>query len=425
MATIWTIALFVISLNPIGAVVALVISLIDLIVVFATLGEWNIARAITVFFYEAMVLTYLDTADFTGAGATPLDPDHGMEVGGGVKVTDRFVGTVKRTGDADGDDLEDSYVHGGLGASALGAIAAPKLVPMECSISGRTKTCQHNVQADYRFDSPQVNAWLSFHHRIRAVHYTQGCTLAGLICWRDWHQTCLPEDLDEDEQWGWNGFHVDVLPNTLPGLLAWDVALDNPDRDGDEILNGVEVSSLGTDPDNWDTDGDGLSDKFEFDAQADLGTDPLSADTDGDGLSDGLEYRVRTRIGNPDSDSDGLLDSEEVYHQDGTGEWVGGWQVNLPDVAQPQTAWVLSDPLQADADHDHLNDFSERANGTSPYGFNDAPRLMLEADPLAANPDGTMGAYLEPGDAVTLTLTLDSVGPLPITTDLTSACQAF
>ena len=47
---------------------------------------------------------------------------------------------------------------------------------------------------------------------------------------------------------------------------------------------------MGTNPDNADTDGDGLSDSLEVD----LGTNPLLSDSDGDGYSDSEEQQEGT-----------------------------------------------------------------------------------------------------------------------------------
>ncbi|EKE05550.1 MAG: hypothetical protein ACD_19C00220G0003 [uncultured bacterium] len=58
---------------------------------------------------------------------------------------------------------------------------------------------------------------------------------------------------------------------------------DDLDRDG--ILD-VEEEKLGTSNKEFDTDGDGLSDKIEIEV---LGTDPTNPDTDGDGFADGYE----------------------------------------------------------------------------------------------------------------------------------------
>ncbi len=64
---------------------------------------------------------------------------------------------------------------------------------------------------------------------------------------------------------------------------------DNPDSDGDGVLDGAEVAG-GTDPLNADSDSDGLTDGAEIA----LGTDPTSADSDGDGVSDGAEVATKT-----------------------------------------------------------------------------------------------------------------------------------
>lgn len=57
------------------------------------------------------------------------------------------------------------------------------------------------------------------------------------------------------------------------------------DKDGDLISDDKEVE-LGTNPNEGDTDGDGIPDQLEIDQ---FKTDPLNPDTDGDGYWDGLE----------------------------------------------------------------------------------------------------------------------------------------
>ena len=59
-----------------------------------------------------------------------------------------------------------------------------------------------------------------------------------------------------------------------------------------------------------DSDGDGLTDRFE----EEIGTDPYDEDSDGDGLKDGEEVNSwKTDPLNPDSDYDRLKDGEEVH----------------------------------------------------------------------------------------------------------------
>lgn len=60
---------------------------------------------------------------------------------------------------------------------------------------------------------------------------------------------------------------------------------DTIDTDEDDLSDEKEIE-FGTDPRNWDTDGDGLGDGVEV---LNWGTDPLNPDTDGDGYADGAE----------------------------------------------------------------------------------------------------------------------------------------
>ena len=89
------------------------------------------------------------------------------------------------------------------------------------------------------------------------------------------------------------------------GEFEMGTILDNPDSDGDTLLDGVETntgtwvseSDRGTDPLSADTDGDGLADGVEnhdltYDRQnpeTQPGSDPNNANTDGDAALDGLE----------------------------------------------------------------------------------------------------------------------------------------
>ena len=105
---------------------------------------------------------------------------------------------------------------------------------------------------------------------------------------------------------------TDHAGNPLESAVTWSFVLfgqkaDDRDRDG---VPDVLEPFLGLDPDDPDTDdngiddgledfdGDGLANAFEFL----LGTDPTRPDTDGDGVLDGQG----------DSDDDGLLDGVEV-----------------------------------------------------------------------------------------------------------------
>ena len=62
------------------------------------------------------------------------------------------------------------------------------------------------------------------------------------------------------------------------------------DTDYDELNDGYEYNTTGTDPLKYDTDEDGFSDKEELD----LGLDPFNADSDGNGIADGDELIAQT-----------------------------------------------------------------------------------------------------------------------------------
>ena len=174
-----------------------------------------------------------------------------------------------------------------------------------------------------------------------------------------------------------------------------------------------------------DYDGDGLSDKFEFDQNGALGTNAFVYDTDGDGLSDGFEYQIGTRIDDKDSDVDGLSDDVEVYHPTSSDTWDGGWDIELPAYGPvgPNgrsliTVRVFSDPLNADTDGDGLSDFAEKQNGTSPTAFNRAPRVELTGQPTAVSPQGISAVYVKPGDLITLSTRLEVYPPYVVTTTM-------
>ena len=92
------------------------------------------------------------------------------------------------------------------------------------------------------------------------------------------------------------------------------------DRDGDGLYDDDETTVYGTNPDAFDSDGDGSGDGEEVY----LGTDPLTAnaalvraDSDGDGLFDDDEtaiYGTNPRVF--DTDGDGVGDGEEVFNSD-------------------------------------------------------------------------------------------------------------
>lgn len=133
------------------------------------------------------------------------------------------------------------------------------------------------------------------------------------------------------------------------------------DTDGDGLDDDDEANTYATDPDDADSDNDGVDDGTEI-AE---GTDPNSTDTDGDGLEDGSESSLGTDPNNADSDGDGLSDGEEVntYGSDPLDSDSDG--DGLEDGEEVLT--IGSDPVDSDSDDDGLEDGEEvQSTGTDP-----------------------------------------------------------
>lgn len=86
---------------------------------------------------------------------------------------------------------------------------------------------------------------------------------------------------------------------------------DDEDFDEDGLTN-LEEYTVSTNPWNDDSDGDELKDGEEINT---YGTDPLKKDTDDDGLEDNDEISFGTDPTNPDTDGNGILDGDEKYSQ--------------------------------------------------------------------------------------------------------------
>ncbi len=179
------------------------------------------------------------------------------------------------------------------------------------------------------------------------------------------------------------------------------------DRDFDGLLDRDETGTYRTDPDNRDTDGDGLNDGEEIP----LGTSPMRADTDGDGLSDGDEVRsYGTDPLRKDSDGDSLTDMDEIRH--GTSPTRADSDSDgLPDSVElsrgtdplnrdtdgdglPDGLESISSPLLRDTDSDGLDDATESAHALRPHdgdfdadGMPDYLEIQIGTDPKKPDTD--------------------------------------
>ncbi len=206
----------------------------------------------------------------------------------------------------------------------------------------------------------------------------------------------------------------DGLTNKEEKVLGTDP--DNPDTDGDGLSDGEEIHTYKTNPLNGDSDNDGLKDGAEVIQHK---TDPTKADTDNDGLKDGEEINTyKTDPINPDTDNDGLKDAQEINvnrtdplksdtDNDGLkdGEEINTYKTNplnpdtdgdgLKDAEEINT--YKTDPLNPDTDGDGLKDGAEvNTHKTDPLksdtdndGLKDGDEAnMHKTDPLKADTDG-------------------------------------
>jgi hypothetical protein len=134
----------------------------------------------------------------------------------------------------------------------------------------------------------------------------------------------------------------------------------DPDADG---LSNVDEFTRNTDPQDSDSDNDGLKDGDEVVVYQ---TNPLSDDTDADGLKDGAE--VTTYFTNPkiaDSDGDGLTDGAEVLT-------------------------YMTNPLVVDTDNDGFGDGLEVRSGSNPNNASSIPaNVALAGTAIMGTNDGT------------------------------------
>ena len=199
---------------------------------------------------------------------------------------------------------------------------------------------------------------------------------------------------------------------------------DTRDTDCDGLSDAEEFSTVygagrHTDPNNADSDGDGIPDGVELgrtsspdpkcqgifkpDADPTTTTDPTLADTDQDGIPDGIEdanhdgkfEQGETDPNNPDTDGDQLSDGCEDHNHNGvvdTGE---------------------TDPRLRDTDHDGLPDGLEDKNHNCKVdpGETDPTNPDTDGDGI---PDGTEDAnhngIVDPGETNPLVPDVDSDG---------------
>jgi hypothetical protein len=169
---------------------------------------------------------------------------------------------------------------------------------------------------------------------------------------------------------------VGADPFDMPGAALPSAVLGGPgqtDSDGDGLTDRFEAL-LHTDPNRADSDGDGLSDTAETAAYH---TDPLRADTNADGVADPMavatggdpgratlpQEAADARFGGMqtlDTDQDGLSD----YYERTIGTRVDVADSDSDGLSDGIEQGLGSNPNSIDTDRDGLTDFFEQQAGT-------------------------------------------------------------
>ena len=175
--------------------------------------------------------------------------------------------------------------------------------------------------------------------------------------------------------------NADVDEDTIPNIDEVDVYHTNPlnpDSDFDGLTDGEEIFVYFTNAFSSDTDEDGIPDKYEIDHPNILDpNNPNDAfeDPDGDGLLNVHEVSYNTDPEDPDTDDDGLTDGDEVLRYytnplipDADADIDGDGLTNVQEVDIYGT-----DPSLPDSDGDGYTDGEEVAEGTDPLDKNSFP----------------------------------------------------
>ena len=178
-------------------------------------------------------------------------------------------------------------------------------------------------------------------------------------------------DLDSDGLTNLDEFQLGTEPNNTDtdsdGLLDGDevnryqTSPQLADSDGDLLLDGLEVELL-SNPLSSDSDNDGLLDHYEYSFGTDINVDDAGNDLDSDGLTNLEEFQLGTEPNNTDTDSDGLLDGDEVNRHQTNPQLGDSDGDRLLDGLEVE---LLSNPLSSDSDNDGLLDHYEYTFGTN------------------------------------------------------------
>jgi hypothetical protein len=254
--------------------------------------------------------------------------------------------------DSDGDELSDLF--------ELGIIIADDASDADCTVRPAVTMISDPIMADtdsdglddkqefeFVFEGYSETIKLELNDPALNIDAMMQDTDGDLIC--DAHEVIVystnPAEADSDDdglsdsiELGLNITAVDC-DNILPMSASTNPMVRDTDEDG--LLDGQEVLFTKTDPNDKDSDDNGVNDGNE--------------DRDGDGLSDSIELNITlTDFENIDSDGDGLADADDDQDSDGLS--------NAKEILIGTCAAFhpVRCPTPQDTDNDGLTDFEEQ-----------------------------------------------------------------
>ena len=443
--TIIAILMFVLSCTVVGAIIVAIFAIVDfLITLFGdfSVSGWiaeQIAKAL--YHYEVIVTPGVNIANMD---MQPADPGLGMASSNFLNITTTLTNTVTHKDPEDWRVVPympifytDRYLRSSTIWNQLSTISQTVIVSRYAMSNEWNVTHDHDWGATDMRRATTTPVVAVSNVPLRAginmtvpLYLNSGFALPGASCWTipipipvppfyipvpvcylEDFETSVPQDIG-------SSMFFDIFPPTLDEFysLTWANFGPQKDHDSDGLFSTI---TGGNDPNDntWDTDADGLSDRYEVEMRARAGANggarpsPLSRDTDGDGVCDDMEVRFGSYPNQRDTDGDGLNDGGEVWHYNCiSGQWEGGWDFVVTSVVtgtggitstRTLTTHVSSDPLMVDSDSDGLNDLAERTLKTNPNVRTPSP-LVLYTD--VDDPD----RFVRPGQTFAYTATVEN-----------------
>jgi type II secretory pathway pseudopilin PulG/subtilisin-like proprotein convertase family protein len=389
-ACIVAVLMFVLELTIVGAIIVAIISLVDIILMLLGVG-WTITGVVTdaivkfLFSFELAVDEEADDLVKTSELDSKLvNPRKGLVPGAQFEFKMAVTNTVTHKNPKDPRTILYlwKYDENQLRSTSFEFELAPEKKSLSTHLWDTNRVNTWHVSEDHKFLGHQMyTAWVSDNlstistvsqpgiNRTVPLILSTGYALPGVECWTIPVPclicpglffpvpVCLDKGIEGQGAPADMGSKIimDVFPATLDEFVRvsqWAPDIQFKDADGDGLMS---PGYGGNDPNDskWDTDGDGLTDKWELQmasrSASGGGTyfDPRQADTDGDGLSDYDEAFLGTDPANPDTDGDGITDAAET----------DGWDFYYADGKKTR---IYSDPTDADWDADGMDDLFER-----------------------------------------------------------------